>query len=215
MKRVHVLRAIVEGGLVAVVRAANSEVAGKIATACMQGGLNAIEITYTVPGATEIIADLNRSYGHRMLLGAGTVLDPETARAAILAGAQFVVSPCLNTDTARLCNRYQVPYIPGIMTVKEAVEALELGCDILKVFPGEVFGPQIIKAINGPLPQASLMPTGGVSLENVEQWIGAGAVAVGVGGQLTAGAKTGNYEQITEYAAQMTMKIQAARLSLR
>jgi len=101
------------------------------------------------------------------------------------------------------------------MTVKEAVEALELGCDILKVFPGEVFGPQIIKAINGPLPQASLMPTGGVSLDNVEQWIGAGAVAVGVGGQLTAGAKTGNYEQITEYAAQMTMKIQAARLSLR
>jgi len=214
MKKINVLGAIAEGGLVAVVRAENSGAAEKIASACFAGGLTAVEITYTVPGASEIISDLNRAYGKKMLLGAGTVLDPETARAAILAGAQFVVSPCLNTDTARLCNRYQIPYIPGVMTVKEAVEALELGCDMLKVFPGEVFGPQIIKAINGPLPQASLMPTGGVSLENVDQWIRAGAVAVGVGGQLTAGAKTGNYEQITAYAKQMIMKIKATRTSL-
>lgn len=213
MKKWDVLNSIVSGGLVAVVRAESGEQATRIAAACLEGGLTAIEITYTVPNATEIIGELGRTYGSSIVLGAGTVLDPETARMAILAGAQYVVGPCFNVETARLCNRYQVPYVPGIMTIREAQEALEHGADILKVFPGELFGPQIIKSIKGPLPQANLLPTGGVSLENVEQWIVAGAVAVGVGGQLTAGAKVGDYAAVTTYARKMLEKIRAARTS--
>ena len=157
MKKWDVLSRITSVGLVAVVRAENSEKATRIADACLEGGLSAIEITYTVPGATEIISKLSHDYGHNIVLGAGTVLDPETARLAILAGAQYIVSPSLNPDTARLCNRYQVPYLAGIMTLREAIEAMEMGVDILKVFPGELFGPQIIKAIKGPLPQANLL----------------------------------------------------------
>lgn len=211
MKKWDILSKITSVGLVAVVRAENSEKATRIADACLEGGLSAIEITYTVPGATDIINKLSNVYGHNIVLGAGTVLDPETARLAILAGAQYIVSPSLNPDTARLCNRYQVPYLAGIMTIREAIEAMEIGVDIIKVFPGELFGPQIIKAIKGPLPQANLLPTGGVSLENVEQWISGGAAAVGVGGNLTAGAKTGDYGAITEYASKMIAKIRSAR----
>ena len=213
MKKWEVLSNIVSGGLVAVVRAETGEQAQQIAAACIHGGLAAIEITYTVPGATQIIEVLARTYGSNIVLGAGTVLDPETARMAILAGAQYVVGPSFCAETARLCNRYQVPYVPGIMTIREAQVALEHGADILKVFPGEVFGPGIIKSIKGPLPQANLLPTGGVSLENVEQWISAGAVAVGVGGQLTAGAKTGDYAAVTTYARSMLEKIRVARKS--
>jgi 2-dehydro-3-deoxyphosphogluconate aldolase/(4S)-4-hydroxy-2-oxoglutarate aldolase len=138
-------------------------------------------------------------------------MDAETARTAILAGAQYVVSPYLNLDTVKLCNRYRVPCMPGAMTIKEVVEAMEAGADIVKIFPGELFGPQIIKAILGPIPYAKLMPTGGVSLDNVEEWIKAGAVAVGVGSALTKGAKSGDYEAITRTAQEFIAKIRAAR----
>ncbi len=139
-------------------------------------------------------------------------MDPETARIAILSGAQYVVAPSLNEDTIVLCNRYQIPCMPGVMTVAEVIRAMELGADILKVFPGEAFGPKIIKALHGPLPQANLMPTGGVSVDNVTEWIKAGAAAVGVGGSLTAGAKTGDYESITRLAREFVTKIQQARM---
>jgi 2-dehydro-3-deoxyphosphogluconate aldolase/(4S)-4-hydroxy-2-oxoglutarate aldolase len=144
-------------------------------------------------------------------LGAGTVLDPETARIAILAGAKFVVSPAVNPNTARLCNRYQIPYMPGAATICEVIEAMECGADIVKVFPGEILGPAFVKAVKGPLPQANLMPTGGVSLENVALWINAGAVAIGVGGNLTAGAKTGDFDSITRLARQFVEKVKGAR----
>lgn len=181
-KKQQVVSKIKEGGLVAVIRAENSEQAFRITDACIEGGVAAIEITFTVPGAHDVIKDLSRKYSSgEIIIGAGTVLDPETARAAILSGAQYVVSPCLNTETVKLCNRYQIPCMPGAMTVKEVVECMEAGADIVKVFPGELFGPAIIKAIRGPLPQAQLMPTGGVSLDNVSEWIKAGAVAVGAG----------------------------------
>lgn len=211
MRKWETLNGIVNVGLVAVVRAENSETAVKTADACLAGGLSAIEITYTVPDATAMIKELSQRYRGKIIIGAGTVLDPETARLAILAGAQYVVSPGLNPDTVRLCNRYQIPCMAGIMTVTEAIGAMELGVDILKLFPGEAFGPKIIKAMKGPLPHANLMPTGGVSLDNVDEWIKAGAVAVGAGGQLTAGARTGDYEAITLYARQMIEKISAAR----
>jgi len=121
------------------------------------------------------------------------------------------VSPALNPETARLCNRYQIPHMPGAGTISEVIEAMECGADIVKVFPGEILGPAFIKAVNGPLPQARLMPTGGVSLENVADWIKAGAVAVGVGGNLTAGAKRGDFASITQLARQFVEQIKEAR----
>lgn len=208
-----ILTRIKQSGLVAVVRAESQEQAAKITEACIEGGVAAIEITFTVPGAADVIKSLAQKYSAsgKIIIGAGTVLDPETARTAILAGAQYVVSPYLNVDLVKLCNRYQVACMPGAMTIKEVVECMEAGADIVKIFPGEVFGPKIIKAIRGPIPYAPMMPTGGVSLENVEEWIKAGAVAVGVGGSLIAGAKKGDYASITATAKQFIEKIQAAR----
>ncbi len=143
----------------------------------------------------DVISDLAKQYKNdEILIGAGTVLDPETARIAILSGAQFVVSPALNPEAARLCNRYQIPYMPGAATPREVIEAMECGADIVKVFPGDTLGPSFVKAIRGPLPQASLMPTGGVDIGNVADWIKAGCVAVGVGGNLTASAKIGRLQ---------------------
>jgi 2-dehydro-3-deoxyphosphogluconate aldolase/(4S)-4-hydroxy-2-oxoglutarate aldolase len=210
-KKIEVLGKIVSSGLVAVIRAESADQAAHIAEACGLGGVAALEITFTVPGATRVIEHLAKRPTGSILLGAGTVLDPETARIAILAGAQFIVSPAFNPHTARLCNRYQVPYLPGAATIREVVEAMESGADIVKVFPGEILGPEFVKAVKGPLPQAQLMPTGGVSIDNVDEWIKAGAVAVGVGGSLTAGAKTGDFATITKLAQMFVEKIKHAR----
>ena len=207
----EVIKKITDSGLVVVVRADHSDTAKRITDACLEGGAAAIEITYTVPGATKVIEDLAKAYSGQIIIGAGTVLDPETARIAILSGAQYVVSPFLSRETLKLCNRYQIPCMPGVMTVEGVVEAMELGADILKIFPGEAFGPKIIKTIKGPLPQANMMPTGGVSIDNVGEWINAGAVAVGVGGSLTAGAKTGDFASIKRSAAEFVEKIKEAR----
>ena len=206
----RVLSRIQESGLVAVVRADSVEQAEKIAEALVAGGVIAIEVTFTVPGAAKAIQALTEKYPS-VLIGAGTVLDSETARVALLAGAQYIVSPYLNREMVKLCNRYRVACMPGAMTIKETVEAMEAGADIVKIFPGELFGPAIIKAIKGPLPHSLLMPTGGVSLENVADWFKAGSVAVGVGGTLTAGAKKGDYASITQVAKQFTEKIKEAR----
>lgn len=212
LTKLKTLGQIADSGLVAVIRTEGSEQASRIADACAEGGVGAIEITFTVPGATAVIAELaRRDAPRRILIGAGTVLDPETARTAILAGAQFIVAPSLNPETARLCNRYQIPYMPGAGTVKEIIECLECGADIIKVFPGENLRPSFIKAVKGPLPHACLMPTGGVSLDNVAEWIRAGSVAVGIGGSLTASATGGDYQRITDLAREFISKIRAAR----
>jgi len=210
-KKWDIINKITDAGLVVVVRAENSEEAKKIADACLKGGAAAIEITYTVPGASKVIEELSKTFANEIIVGAGTVLDPETARIAILSGAQYVVSPYLSEETLKLCNRYQVPYMPGVMTIEGVVRAMELGADILKLFPGEAFGPKMIKAIKGPLPQANIMPTGGVSIDNVGEWIKAGAVAVGAGGSLLAGVKTGDFESITRLAAEFVAKIKEAK----
>lgn len=210
--KLHVLSRITESGLVAIVRTDDSSQASRIVDACAAGGAAAIEITFTVPGATAVIEELAKRYPAKQIaLGAGTVLDPETARIAILAGAQFVVSPSLNTDTARLCNRYQIPYLPGAGTIREIVEAMEAGADIIKIFPGETLGPSFVKAAKAPLPQSSLMPTGGVSIDNAAEWIQAGSVALGVGGSLTAGAKAGDFKSITDLARRFIAVIAEAR----
>jgi len=208
--KIEVLKTITASGLVAVIRAESPDQAARIAEACALGGVAALEITFTVPGASGVIEHLAKK-SPQILIGAGTVLDPETARIAILAGAQFVVSPALNPETARLCNRYQVPYMPGAATIREVVEAMECGADIVKVFPGEILGPAFVKAAKAPLPQAQLMPTGGVGIENVADWIKAGSVAVGVGGNLTAEAKTGDFASVTRLAEQFVRKIKQAR----
>lgn len=213
MEKTELLSRMKQEGLVAVVRAENKEKGEKVIDAIVKGGINFIEITMTVPGAVDIIKELSEKYkdDKNIVIGAGTVLDPETARMVILAGAQFVVSPSLNPDTVKLCNRYRVPVMPGIMTVKEAVEALELGVDILKVFPGNAFGPSIISSFKGPLPQAQFMPTGGVSVDNVDKWFKAGVVAVGTGSNLTAGAKTGDYDAVTKMAEEFVSAVKKAR----
>ena len=211
MRKREILRNIEESGLVAVVRADNADQAKRITEAAMKGGVAAIEITYTVPGATEVIKELGTEFGDDLIVGAGTVLDAETARIAILAGAKYVVSPYLEEDTARLCNRYQIPYMPGVMTIKDVVRGLECGAEGLKVFPGELMGPKVIKAIKGPIPQANVMPTGGVSIDNVADWIRAGAVAVGAGGSLIGKPDVDGYDKITETAKQFIQQIKMAR----
>ncbi|MCT4597973.1 MAG: bifunctional 2-keto-4-hydroxyglutarate aldolase/2-keto-3-deoxy-6-phosphogluconate aldolase [Vallitalea sp.] len=207
-----VIKRISEVGLVAVVRAENSEKAKKITKACIEGGVAAIEITFTVPGAHEIISELSKTYSEEeIILGAGTVLDPETARLAILSGAQYIVSSSYSEQTAKLCNRYRVPYMPGCMTMKEIVDAMEGGADIIKVFPGDMLGTKFIKAVKGPMPQVKMMPTGGVDVDNVKDWINAGVVACGAGSSLTAGAKTGDYDKVVETAKLFIKRINEAR----
>jgi 2-dehydro-3-deoxyphosphogluconate aldolase/(4S)-4-hydroxy-2-oxoglutarate aldolase len=210
--KLNILKRLTDVGLVAVVRAHTAEKAIRIAEATVAGGCPAIEITFTVPGAHRVIEALAELYKpSELILGAGTVLDPETARIAILSGASYIVSPSLNDDTVRLCNRYQVPVMPGAMTIREVIAGMEAGADIIKIFPGEAFGPGIIKAIKGPLPQAPLMPTGGVDTGNVAEWIKAGAVAVGAGSSLTGGANSGDYALITRTAIEFIEKIKEAR----
>lgn len=210
--KLDVLQRLTVTGLVAVVRAENAEQAIRITEATLEGGCSAIEMTFTVPGAHKVIEALAQRYKpSELILGAGTVLDPETARIAILSGATYIVSPSLNVETVRLCNRYQVPVMPGAMTIREVIEAMEAGADIIKLFPGEAFGPGFIKSIKGPLPQAPLMPTGGVDVGNVGEWIQAGAVAVGAGSSLIGGAKTGDYAKITATAQEFIARIAEAR----
>lgn len=212
MDKEMVITKLTDAGVVAVVRAENGEKAKKIADACMEGGVPAIELTFTVPMAHHVIEDLAKEYSDgSMILGAGTVLDSETARIAILSGAQYIVSPCFDLETVKLCNRYRIPCMPGAMTIKEVITAMEAGADIVKVFPGEAFGPKILKAIKGPLPQAKMMPTGGVDVTNVGEWIKAGACAVGAGSSLTGGAKTGDYKAITETAKAFVQAVKEAR----
>lgn len=206
------LQRIINTGIVAVIRANSSQEAIKIAGAVRDGGIDIIEITLTVPGALDAIKDLRQAFpGGEILLGAGTVLDPETARLALLAGAEYIVSPNLNPDLVRLCNRYQKISMPGCMSITEMVQALEAGADVIKLFPGSAFGPDFIKAIKGPLPQAALLPTGGVSLENVQQWIKNGCIAVGIGGELTRGAEKGDFTLVRDTAKQFVEKVRAVR----
>lgn len=211
MNKYDVLKRIEDKGIVAVVRANNPEEAIKISDACLKGGIDSIEITFTIPGAENVIRELISKFPEELLVGAGTVLDSETARIAILAGAKFIVSPGFDLETAKLCNRYRVPYMAGCVTINEMIRALEAGVDIIKLFPGSAFGAGYVKSVKAPLPQAPIMPTGGVDINNVDQWIKNGCIAVGVGGKLTAGAKTGDFESITKLSKEFIEKIKEAR----
>ncbi len=212
MDKEKVITKITDVGVVAVVRAESSDKAIRIADACIEGGIPAIELTFTVPRAHKVIEDLAAKYSNgEIILGAGTVMDSETARIALLSGAEYIVSPYFDLETVKTCNRYRVPVMPGAMTIKEVVSAMEAGADIVKIFPGDLFGPKIIKDIKGPIPYAKMMPTGGVDVDNVDQWIKAGAVAVGAGSSLTAGAKTGDYKAVADTAKRFVEAVKAAR----
>ena len=208
LKKSETLERIINTGIVAVVRAENVAEAVRISSACIEGGVPAIEVTYTVPGATEVIKALKETFpADKLIVGAGTVLDAATARIAILAGAEYIVSPGFDEETAKLCNLYQIPYMPGCMTITEMMKAMQYGADIVKLFPGSAFGPSFVKAVKAPLPQANIMPTGGVSLDNVEEWFKNGVVAVGAGGKLA----TGSSESITATAKAFVEKIREIR----
>lgn len=208
LKKSKILKKITDIGIVAVVRSETIEEGIRISRACVEGGIPAIEVTYTVPGATEVIKALKEQFtSEELVIGAGTVLDASTARIAILAGSEFIVSPAFDEETAKLCNLYQVPYMPGCMTITEITKAMQYGADIVKFFPGSAFGPSFVKAVKAPLPQANIMPTGGVSLENIDEWFKNGVVAVGAGGKLASGSS----EDIIATAKAFVEKIKEIR----
>lgn len=213
MIKMNVLKALEDCGVVAVVRGNTKEIGVKISEACIKGNVKAIEVTYTNKFANDIIKELHEKYNkfEDVVIGAGTVLDSETARIAILAGAKYIVSPSFSEETAKLCNRYKVPYVPGVMTINEIVKAHENGVDIVKVFPGSAFGPAYIGAVKGPLPYASVMVTGGVNLENIDLWKKAGVDVIGIGGELNTLGEKGKFEEITELCNQYMEKFNQAR----
>jgi 2-dehydro-3-deoxyphosphogluconate aldolase/(4S)-4-hydroxy-2-oxoglutarate aldolase len=214
MNKKEILRHIHKVGLVPVLRAPSADLAIAAALAIEAGGVPILEVTMTVPCALEVVAALVKSSQGRVLVGAGTVLDAETARSCILAGAQFIVSPALNLKTIELCHRYSVPVFPGALTPTEIVTAWEAGVDVVKVFPcSAVGGAKYLSALRGPLPQIDLIPTGGVSLATAADFLAAGAFALGVGSDLVdiSAVKNGKPELITENARKYLAIVERAR----
>ncbi len=209
LQKFEYLNRVVNAGVVSVVRGSTKEEAYKTAEACIQGGVKAIELTFTAPHADQIIGELTEKYqsDSEVVIGAGTVLDPATARIAIIAGAQFIVSPSFNSDVAKLCNLYAIPYVPGCMTPNDVQDALSYGADVIKVFPGSVVGQGMVSALHGPFPQANLMITGGVNLENMQEWFDKGATVLGAGSNLTGAASDGDYGTVTENAKKYRAEI--------
>lgn len=214
MDKTQVLQTIREIGIIPVVRAQSAEEAMKAIDAIREGGVSLLEITMTVPGAVGVIEEVSQRYGAEVLVGAGTVLDGETARACILAGAQFVVSPALNLETIAVCRRYGVAVMPGALTPTEVVQAWSAGADFVKVFPaGAMGGASYIKSLKAPLPQIELVPTGGVSLKTAADFIKAGASALGVGADLVdvKAIREGQAHVITERAREFVRIVKEAR----
>ncbi|GAB3063706.1 bifunctional 2-keto-4-hydroxyglutarate aldolase/2-keto-3-deoxy-6-phosphogluconate aldolase [Virgibacillus ainsalahensis] len=202
-KKLTILQQLIENKIIAVIRGESAEKAERIIEGAYSGGIKIMEVTYTVPGASELIQKLSKQNDKEWIIGAGTVLDAITARLAILSGATFIVSPTFDLEVAKLCNRYQVPYIPGCFTVSEILTAMEAGSEIIKVFPGNAVSPSIIKTIKGPIPQANLMPSGGVNINNIVDWLDNGAVAVSVGSNIYKES----YEEVKEAAREIVSTV--------
>lgn len=214
MNRDQIIKRILAIGIIPVVRASSSDEAMQAIDAIRAGGIDVLEITMTVPGAVEVIREVSAKYGDEALVGAGTVLDPETAQACIDAGARFIVSPALNLDTIALCKKLDVPIMPGALSPTEVVTAWNAGADLVKVFPcGSVGGASYIKNLKGPLPNIKMIPTGGVSLTTAADFIKAGASALGVGTDLVdvKAIRAGNAEVVTEKARQFVEIVLQAR----
>src|SRR5438128_7654042 len=210
MSKESQLRQVLDCGIVAVGRAPDSRQLVEVARALADGGVTVIEITMSVPNALDVLRQVRQALGERVLLGAGTVLDPETARAALLAGAEYLVAPTLNLDVIRLCQRYDKLVMPGAFTPTEILTAWEAGADIVKVFPADVVGPAFFKALRGPLPQIRLMPTGGVDLTTAADFLKAGACCLGIGGQLVEPKAVAerNFDRIRTLARQYVAIVQ-------
>lgn len=208
------LQDIIDCGVVAIVRVGSAQEAVEVCGAIAKGGVKPIEVTMTVPGAIDAIKEFKSAMKGEVLVGAGTVLDPETARAVILAGAEFVVSPNLNLKVIEVCHRYGKIVIPGTLTPTEILTAWEAGADIVKVFPAGALGPRYLRDIKGPFPQIRLTPTGGVNLENTPDFIRAGAVAVSVGTSLVdrKAVSERRYDIITENARKFVEAVKLARV---
>ncbi|MGG2197900.1 bifunctional 2-keto-4-hydroxyglutarate aldolase/2-keto-3-deoxy-6-phosphogluconate aldolase [Paenibacillus sp.] len=210
-RKLENLNKIYESGIVLIIRSDNEQEALAVAEAAIEGGIKVLEITMSVPNALQVIRTLADKY-RDVLIGAGTILDGETARAAILAGAELLVSPQLNPEMIKMANRYQAITISGAFTPKEVLESIEAGADIVKLFPAEVVGPQYIKAVKAPVPQAPIAPTGGVTPQNVHEWLQAGCVGVGVGSYISKAAqKDGDYRKVTAAAKEFLQAVAAAR----
>src|SRR5207249_3223781 len=216
MSRESQLRQVLDCGIVAVVRSPDSQQLVEVARALADGGVSVVEITMTVPFALDVLRQVGKALGDRVLLGAGTVLDPETARAVLLAGAEYVVAPTVNLDVIRLCKRYGKLVMPGAFTPTEILTAWEAGADIVKVFPAEVVGPAYFKAVRAPLPQIRLMPTGGVNLETAADFLKAGACCLGIGGQLVdpQAVARREFDKIRELAGQYVAIVKRTRKEL-
>jgi 2-dehydro-3-deoxyphosphogluconate aldolase/(4S)-4-hydroxy-2-oxoglutarate aldolase len=211
--RAATLRLIEQTGVVAVIRLEDPAALREVCEALAAGGVRALEVTMTVPGAVSLIEQLSSSLPADFAVGAGTVLDAETARQVILAGARFVVGPVFRLEVIEMAHRYDVPVMPGCFTPTEILSAWDAGADIVKVFPATALGPGFFKDIRGPLPQLRLMPTGGVTRENAGEWIKAGAVAIGVGTALVdkAAVKAGRFDVIAANARHFVTSVQHAR----
>lgn len=200
-KKQGILSQLKENYLFAVIRGNSAEEATEISEAVYEGGIKNIEVTFTTPQADESIKELAKKYaGTDMVVGAGTVMDAITARIAIIAGADFIVSPNMVPEISTVCNTYGVPYLPGCGTVTEVAEAMATGVEVVKVFPGGILGPAFIKNVHGPIPHVEMMPSGGVSLDNMETWMDNGAWAVGIGSALTKDMKEKGIESVSENA---------------
>jgi|AntRauTorcE11897_2_1112592.scaffolds.fasta_scaffold00008_67 2-dehydro-3-deoxyphosphogluconate aldolase/(4S)-4-hydroxy-2-oxoglutarate aldolase len=212
MSEVAARKRILETGIVAIIRGIEPDVCSDVVGAIAAGGVDAIEITANTPGAVEMIRQMSGEHDG-VSIGAGTVLDAETARAVQLAGAEFVVTPTVDTDVIETCNRYGTPIATGVMTPTEALTATEAGADFCKLFPASSTGPEQVSAINGPLPQIPIIPTGGVSLDNAAAFFEAGAVALGVGSAIvdSEAIEDGNFNALTEAASEFTALAEAHR----
>jgi 2-dehydro-3-deoxyphosphogluconate aldolase/(4S)-4-hydroxy-2-oxoglutarate aldolase len=217
MSRHEDLTRVLSSGIVAVIRSTSSEQLVEVARALYEGGVDVLEVTFTVPRALEIIAAVRQSLGDKVLLGAGTVLDPETARAAFLAGAEFLVAPTVNLDVIRLGNRYDKLVMPGAFTPTEVLTAWEAGAQVIKVFPADIGGPAYLKTLHGPLPQVRLLPTGGVNLNTISDFLKAGACAVGLGGALVEpkAVQSGDMDRIRSLAAQYVEIVKQTRAAMK
>ena len=213
MNRERQLSRVTDSGIVAVIRAQSGELLSDVAEALLAGGIEVMEVTFTVPGAVRVLERVADRLGDRVLLGAGTVLDSETARIAILAGAEFIVSPSTDFDVIRLCRRYDKLVMPGALTPTEVVAAWQAGADIVKVFPSDLGGPPYLKALRAPLPQIRLMPTGGVNLETAADFLRAGACALGIGGSLVDSktVASGDMDRIESLARQFVQIVRQTR----
>ncbi|WP_156300493.1 bifunctional 2-keto-4-hydroxyglutarate aldolase/2-keto-3-deoxy-6-phosphogluconate aldolase [Streptobacillus canis] len=205
----NVLKSLKKEKLVAVIRGRNDEDAYQIAKKVIEGGIKIIELTFSTPYVENTIERLSKEYKDSdVIVGAGTVLDDITARIAIMKGAKFIVSPHLDTDISKVCNRYQVSYLPGCATITEIVKALESGVELVKLFPGDLLGPNFIKNVKGPIPYAEMMPSGGVSIDNMDKWLKAGAFALGIGSALTKEISIKGYDSVREETEKFYKKYQ-------